>query len=215
MSVIAFSQIRLFFTKDHMKTEKFPFWVFGHGIDFFFFLCPFTESTVSASEGLTFADISDSLPTSRKFQLLISPTVSSKPMALVVGTRNPHTKGSQGPFTSLLILLSVPSSFLGSRDSPFFLTSSTISFKEFLNILFSFSQNLQWESFRFSQSNLLTEATGFLCNVYVYADIYIYMYAFVYVFFVLESSIFSMYSSSLNIHVLLLLFSRSVVFNSL
>ena len=41
------------------------------------------------------------------------------------------------------------------------------------------------------------------------------MYVFVYVFFVLESSIFSMYSTSLNIYVLLLLFSRLVVFNSL
>ena len=41
------------------------------------------------------------------------------------------------------------------------------------------------------------------------------MYVFVYVFFVLESSIFSMYSTSLNIYVLLLLFSHLVVFNSL
>lgn len=39
----------LFFTKSHTETEKFRFWVLGHGVYFFLF-CPFTESTASASE---------------------------------------------------------------------------------------------------------------------------------------------------------------------
>ena len=125
MSVIAFSQIRLFFHQEPYENSEVSFsslWPWSRFFSSFVLLLRRQFQSLKAWL-LQTSQIHSPYHTnsSSLFHLLWS----SKPTALIMGTHYTHTKGSQSPFTSLLILFSVPSSFLGSRDFPFFLARST------------------------------------------------------------------------------------------
>lgn len=154
-----------------METEKLPFWVFGHRVDFFSYVLYWVQPQLLMS-GLLLAPQAHS-----PHNALYFTPWSLQPRTPVAGICNCHTRPASvslqaywSGFQFLLHLWDLGISLFC------FLLELAIDLKEFLNILFSFPQNcIRGVSGSFSL--LFCQKPHFLCGcVCIYVFIFIHMY---------------------------------------